>query len=66
MLEPGNEKFFVDRFNFIFSTKLIILYSIFISGKGGCGKSFLLRKMIERLRQKNIEYFVTASTGLLQ
>ena len=39
-------------------------YSIFISGKGGCGKSFLLRQMIERLRQKDIEYFVTASTGI--
>ena len=39
-------------------------YSIFISGKGGCGKSFLLRQMIKQLRQKNIEYFVTASTGI--
>ncbi len=39
-------------------------YSVFMSGKGGCGKSFLLKQVILGLKRKKVNYFVTATTGI--
>lgn len=38
-------------------------YSVFITGKGGSGKSFFLRSVIEKLRARGDCCFVTAPTG---
>ncbi|CAE6533978.1 unnamed protein product [Rhizoctonia solani] len=38
--------------------------SLFFTGSAGTGKSFLLKKIIETLRQRGIKVAVTASTGL--
>jgi ATP-dependent DNA helicase PIF1 len=38
-------------------------YSVYITGKGGCGKSFFITSIIEELRAKDICCFVTAPTG---
>ncbi len=37
--------------------------NIFITGAGGCGKSYTLQKIIKWAKERNIEYAVTASTG---
>ena len=38
-------------------------YSVFITGKGGSGKSYFLRSIIEKLRARGDRCFVTAPTG---
>jgi ATP-dependent DNA helicase PIF1 len=38
-------------------------YSVYITGKGGCGKSFFITSIIDELRAKDICCFVTAPTG---
>jgi ATP-dependent DNA helicase PIF1 len=38
-------------------------YSVFITGKGGSGKSFFIRYIIEQLRAKDVCCFVAAPTG---
>ena len=39
-------------------------YSVFVTGKGGSGKSFFLRNIIEKLRRSGDHCFVTAPTGI--
>ena len=39
-------------------------YSVFISGKGGCGKSFILKEIMLELQQKQLNYYITATTGI--
>ena len=38
-------------------------YSVFITGKGGSGKSYFIRSIIEKLRAREDRCFVTAPTG---
>jgi ABC-type dipeptide/oligopeptide/nickel transport system ATPase component len=38
-------------------------YSVYITGKGGCGKSFFITSIMDELRAKDICCFVTAPTG---
>lgn len=35
----------------------------FVTGPGGCGKSFLVRLAVQRLREEGVEVAVTATTG---
>ncbi|KKK84580.1 hypothetical protein LCGC14_2781930, partial [marine sediment metagenome] len=37
--------------------------NIFITGSGGTGKTYLLRKIVNLLKEKNLNIAVTASTG---
>ena len=39
-------------------------YSVFISGKGGCGKSFILKEIMLELQQKQLNYYITVTTGI--
>lgn len=39
-------------------------YSVFVSGKASCGKSFFLRYIIEKIRRKGLHCFETAPTGI--
>ena len=38
--------------------------NVFISGAGGVGKSYVLRAITEEFKLRNIQYRVTASTGV--
>ena len=39
-------------------------YSVFISGKRGCGKSLILKEIMLELQQKQLNYYITATTGI--
>ncbi len=39
-------------------------HNVFLTGPAGSGKTFVLNKYLEHLRQNNVEVGITASTGI--
>lgn len=49
-----------DLYNYVFESK----YNIFLSGTGGCGKSFTLKEIYIRAKEKKINVEITSTTGI--